>query len=361
MLVMQLYILPAFFLVVLLLGLPLNVLSLWVFSHRLKRWTRSSFFLFNLALADASWLLALPFLVQYHLDGVRWSLGQPFCKAVRLLYHNYFYLSIFFVTCISVDRYLAIVHPLRALSLMGRRQVCLLCAAIWVVTVVFSYPVVEMSLTQHCPLGNRTICTLYVFLEDTGESLPFSLCCSCTGFLLPFTAICYCCVCSVRELRARQTFPYRHCRKRRLTQVLSAVLVLFTLLYLPYHLTRNAAIVIRAIYPGNPVAWKPADLAFALEMCLCSLNTCVNPFFSCFVGRRFRQEFWGTFACRSHRHSDRRLVEPLGGRRLQIEVHTKAAILPLSVTEFFMAKTMPTKEENWRCTYTERPVREPTL
>lgn len=118
--VAQLYVLPSFFLVVLLLGLPLNLLSLWVFSHQLKRWTRSTVFLFNLTLADTSWLLALPLLFHYHLDGVYWRLGLPLCKAVRMLYHNYFYLSIFFVTCISVDRYLAIVHPLRSVALLSR-------------------------------------------------------------------------------------------------------------------------------------------------------------------------------------------------------------------------------------------------
>nr|XP_020480687.1 P2Y purinoceptor 4-like [Monopterus albus] len=287
---------PSFFLVVLILGLPLNLLSLWVFSHRLRRWTRSTVLLFNLTLADTSWLLALPFLIYFHLDQLYWSLGLPMCTAVRMLYHNYFYLSIFFVTCIGVDRYLAIVHPLRSLVLLGRRKTYLLCVAIWMAALVLSIPVASMTFIHTCPGSNRTICTLYILLSDPQESLPYSIFCSIAGFLFPLLSICYCGLRSVRELRRRPCLTDRHNKQRRLRRVLCAALVLFVLFYLPYHVSRNAAIVMRAVYPDNPASWRPLDLAFALEMCFCSLITCVNPMFSCFIGGQFRKEFHGTFA-----------------------------------------------------------------
>ncbi|CAB1322579.1 unnamed protein product [Coregonus sp. 'balchen'] len=297
--VVQLYLMPAFFLVVLILGLPLNLLSLWIFSHRLKRWSRSSVLLFNLAMADTFWLLALPFFIHYHLNGLHWGLGVSLCKILRLLYHNYFYLSIFFVSCISVDRYLAIVHPLRSVVLLSRRQTYLLCAVIWTVTMVISIPVAHMTLLQRCPGdSNRTVCTLYIYLDDTEESLPYSISCTCIGFLFPLASICYCCLRSVRELRLRSRQPQVHNSKGqhlRLTRVLTAVLIVFALFYLSYHLSRNATIVMHAMYPGRPASWQSADLAFCLEICLCSLNTCVNPLFTCFVGRQFRKELQDTF------------------------------------------------------------------
>lgn len=294
--VVQLYVMPSFFLAVLILGLPLNLLSLWVFFHRLRRWTRSTVFLFNLTLADTSWLLALPLLVNYHLDCLYWRVGLALCIGVRMFYHNYFYLSILFVTCISVDRYLAIVHPLRSLVLLGRRQTCLLCVALWVSTLLLSIPVATMSRIQTCPGSNRTVCTLYTLLNETGMSLPYSLVCSTFTFLIPLLCICYCGLHSVGELRRRPCRPDPHNKQRRLRRVLSAALVLFALLYLPYHLSRNAAISMRVVYPDNPASWRQADMVFVLEMCLCSLTTCVNPLFSCFIGGQFRREFHGTFA-----------------------------------------------------------------
>nr|XP_040017721.1 P2Y purinoceptor 3-like [Gasterosteus aculeatus aculeatus] len=286
---------PSFFLAVMILGLPLNLLSLSVFFHRL-RWTRSTVFLLNLTLADTSWLLALPYLINYHLDQLYWKLGQPLCMAVRMFYHNYFYLSIFFVTCVSVDRYLAIVHPLRSLVLLGRRQTGLLCAAVWAASLILSAPVVGMSWIQTCPGSNRTVCPLYMLLSETGESLPYSLFCSTVGFLFPLLSISYCGLRSVRELSRRPCCRDPLGKKRRLRRVLSAALVFFALFYLPYHLIRNAAIVMRAVYPHSPASWRRADVAFALEMCFCSLITCVNPLFSCFIGRQFGKEFQGTIA-----------------------------------------------------------------
>ena len=74
-------------------------------------------------------------------------------------------LSILFVSCISVDRYVAIVYPLRSLALVGPRPACLLCGAVWALTLLLSVPVVGMSFTQRCPGTNRTVCTLYMMMQ----------------------------------------------------------------------------------------------------------------------------------------------------------------------------------------------------
>lgn len=318
----ELYLMPYFLLAVLIVGLPLNLLSLWVFFHRLQRWTRSTVFLFNLTLADTSWLLVTsPFFISYHLD-MDWKLGWALCVGVRMACHNYFYLSIFFVTCVSVDRYVAIVHPLRSLTLLDRRQTSLLCVVVWVGALLLSIPVATMTLIQTCPGSNRTICTLYVLQSDTSKSLPFSLVCSTIGFLLPLMSICYCGLHTVRKLRNRPSRADPRNKQRRLRRVLSAVLVLFTLFYLPYHLSRNTAIAIRAIYPNNPSSWEHADLAYVLEMCLCGLVTCLNPLFSCFTGGQFRKELTGTFAAMLSRCSGTQ-VESLISKQTRITVRAR--------------------------------------
>ncbi|KAI5626981.1 P2Y purinoceptor 1 [Silurus asotus] len=299
--IVQLFLMPCVFVAVLVLGVPLNILSLWVLSRRLARNNRSSLFLHNLALADVSWLMALPFLIQFHFSGMEWSLGLLFCKLIRMLYHSYFYLSIFFVTCVSVDRYLAIVHPVHSPVLLTRQRAIMLCITVWVFAIVMSIPVAQLTHLSDCQNDNKTVCSLYIFNGTVKHSLTYSICCTCAGFLLPFIVLSYCYICSVCQLR-RRVDP----RLRGLACELGAAMVLFGLFYLPYHVSRNVAIAMPSLTPDDPWAWEMADLVFSIEMCVCSFTSCTNPLFSCFVGRTLRREISSTLSKLRKKHR----VEP---------------------------------------------------
>lgn len=308
--IVQLFLMPGIFLAVWVLGVPLNIISLWVLSRRLASSNRSTLFLHNLALADISWLMALPFLIQFHLSGMEWSLGVHFCKLIRILYHNYFYLSIFFVTCVSVDRYLAIVHPVNSPVLLTRQRAIMLCISAWVFAILMSIPVAQLTYISNCPRDNKTVCSMYIFMGSVKQSLPYSLCCSCVGFLLPLIVLSYCYIRSVCQLR-RRVDP----RLRGLACELGAAMALFGLFYLPYHVSRNVAIAMPSLAPDNPSSWEVADLVFSLEMCVCSFTSCTNPLFSCFVGKTLRRELWSnlTKLWKKHRvepeHKEERKTE----------------------------------------------------
>ncbi|XP_053347210.1 succinate receptor 1-like [Clarias gariepinus] len=314
--VVQLFLMPGIFLAVLVLGVPLNIVSLCVLSRRVARSNRSTMFLHNLAMADISWLMALPFLIQFHLSGMDWSLGLLFCKLIRMLYHSYFYLSIFFVTCVSVDRYLAIVHPIHSPVLLTRKRAIMLCVIIWVVSILMSIPVAQMTYSSNCQSNNKTVCSMYIFMGTVSQSLPYSLCCSCAGFLLPLIVLSYCYICSACHLR-RRVDP----RLRGLACELSAAMVLFGLFYLPYHVSRNMAIAMPSLTPDNPSAWEVADIVFSLEMCVCSFTSCTNPLFSCLVGRTLRRELWSTLWKLIKKHR----VEPENQDERKTEVSTVGA------------------------------------
>lgn len=306
---------PGIFVAVLTLGLPLNCLSCWLYFRRPRPWSRSTLFLHNLALADMSWLLALPFLIQYHMAGMRWTLGSTFCRVVRLLYHNYFYLSIFFVTCLSFDRYLAIVHPHRSAVLLSRQRALVVSLAVWAIIALMSYPVAYMSTTVPCLQHNWTVCNLYVLLADPKISLPYSICCSCLGFLLPFCALSYFYLKSVYRLR-RLSDP----RLQALAVDLAGAMVLFGVFYLPYHLSRNAAVVLRALKINKPSAWYTADLLFTVDMCICSLSSCINPLLGFLLGGTFRQGLREVFS-EIWRLRPRVRPEGTGERRLGDTTH----------------------------------------
>ncbi|XP_067849693.1 P2Y purinoceptor 1-like [Heptranchias perlo] len=272
----QIYLIPAAFLLVLVIGLTLNCLALCVMIRQTKPWNRSTLFLCNLTVADISWMLTLPFLIHYHFARLQWAFGDVVCKVVRCMYHVCFYSSIYFVTCISLDRYLAVVHPLQSFFLLSRRQSMYVCVGIWVLTSVVSIPSAFMTFTVSCS-SNQSVCTLYIFSYDTDKTLPYSVVSTVTGFILPFVAICYCYCNCTKELK-RHNLQHTQ-KKKKLFRLMYSVLVIIGLMYLPYHIVRNTCIVLRAFWSNQSRLIYSSDAGFSMEMAICSFNTCVNPFF----------------------------------------------------------------------------------
>ncbi|XP_075044786.1 P2Y purinoceptor 1-like [Mixophyes fleayi] len=283
----QSIIFPVTFLFILVVGLSLNLSVMWILVSRIKRWNRSTIFLFNLVLADVAWILCLPCLIYYHFNQLQWIFGDAFCKMTRTFYHTCYYCSIYFVTCLSIDRYLAIVHPLKSLRLLRKHQSLIVCLTVWAATFLSSLPVTFLARTQVCK-DNKTICSLYVFSQDTNVTLPFSLFSTTIGCLVPFASICYCYCSSVGELRR---FEMQRLKKRdRLAKLMCSTLVIFGLLYLPYHASRNVCIFLRAFWPNLSVVIERADACYFIEMAVCSLNTCINPLFCFLAGGDFREQ-----------------------------------------------------------------------
>ncbi|XP_071972727.1 P2Y purinoceptor 1-like [Engystomops pustulosus] len=283
----QRIIFPITFLFILLVGLSLNLSVMWILVFRIKRWNRSTIFLFSLVLADITWILCLPCLIYYHFNHLHWIFGDAICKLTRTVYHACYYCSIYFVTCLSIDRYLAIVHPLRSLRLQKKRQALVVCLSIWAATSIGSLPVTFLAGTQVCQ-NNKTICSLYVFSQKTQVTLPYSLFSTTVGCVLPFASICYCYCSSVGELRRMGV--HRLKKRNLLTKLMCSALVIFGLLYLPYHASRNTCIILRASGPYGPQVIERADAFFFIEMAVCSLNTCINPLFCFLAGGDFREQ-----------------------------------------------------------------------
>ncbi|OWK12795.1 CXCR2 [Cervus elaphus hippelaphus] len=71
-------------------------------------------YLLNLAMADLLFAMTLPIWAASKAKG--WIFGTPLCKVVSLLKEVNFYSGILLLACISMDRYLAIVHATRTLT-----------------------------------------------------------------------------------------------------------------------------------------------------------------------------------------------------------------------------------------------------
>ncbi|XP_042607016.1 chemokine XC receptor 1-like [Cyprinus carpio] len=67
-------------------------------------------FILNLAVSDLLFTFGLPFWASYYISG--WTFGDVGCKAVKFFFYVGFYSSVLFLTLMTVQRYMEVVHPL---------------------------------------------------------------------------------------------------------------------------------------------------------------------------------------------------------------------------------------------------------
>ncbi|XP_037702711.1 galanin receptor type 3 isoform X2 [Choloepus didactylus] len=97
-------------------------------------------FILNLAVADLCFILCcVPFQATiYTLDA--WLFGALVCKAVHLLIYLTMYASSFTLAAVSIDRYLALRHPLRSRALRTPRNARAAVGLVWLLAALFSAP-----------------------------------------------------------------------------------------------------------------------------------------------------------------------------------------------------------------------------
>ncbi|XP_042078689.1 lysophosphatidic acid receptor 6-like [Haplochromis burtoni] len=97
---------------IMVIGLPLNAVSLWILLRRHSLKSPNAVFMVNLALSDLLAIFSLPMRIYHHATGT--PLGIFTCLFSVIIFRKNLRSSASFITFISVDRLLAVVYPLRS-------------------------------------------------------------------------------------------------------------------------------------------------------------------------------------------------------------------------------------------------------
>ncbi|KAM6464229.1 proteinase-activated receptor 4 [Liasis olivaceus] len=150
-------VLPSFYTLVFLIGLPANALALWVLTTRVEK-LPSTIFLINLATADLLLCLLLPLKISYYFLGNHWPFGEVMCRFTTTAFYGNMYCSILLLACISVDRYFAVAHPFFARSFRSSAFAMGTCAVVWVVAVLFTLPLTLFRQSFPLHRTKQTLC-----------------------------------------------------------------------------------------------------------------------------------------------------------------------------------------------------------
>lgn len=119
------------------LGFPANCFSVFVSYQHIKQGNELGIYLMNLALADLFFIMMLPVWVDYILTDY-WPHGDTVCTVCVFLLFTHFYASVSLLCCIAVNRYLAVVHPLRYPFFRKMGPAIVICVLSWVGSAIFN-------------------------------------------------------------------------------------------------------------------------------------------------------------------------------------------------------------------------------
>ncbi|KAL2095302.1 hypothetical protein ACEWY4_010021 [Coilia grayii] len=269
------------FSLVFIFGLLFNLVAIYIFACTLKLRNETTTYMINLAMSDLMFVLSLPFRIYYFIKR-QWLFSDVLCKLSIALFYTNMYGSILFLTCISVDRFLAIVYPLRSRTLRTKRNARIACCCIWVAVLSGSLPTGFMlettsvknqkdNTSQYCfenyssKQWKKDLSKVVVFIETVGFFIPF---------LINLT-------CSIKVLRTLQD-PKTLARggqlnKKKILRMIVVHLLTFCFCFIPYNFNLVFYTLVRSQVFTSCTAKTVAKTINPITLCIAVTNCCFDP------------------------------------------------------------------------------------
>ncbi|XP_074938272.1 atypical chemokine receptor 2 [Phalacrocorax aristotelis] len=276
--------LPSFYTVVFLVGLAGNVLLFIVLLMYIKKKKKmTEVYLLNLVVSDFLLLLTLPFWALYISQLVTWDI---LCPVLNAMYTVNFYSGVFFVSCMSLDMYLQIVHACSPHSSTTWRKSILILVVVWVLSILLSIPDGLFSSTRQS--HNKTImCTHDYGQKHLFWKVVFRVIQNILGFLFPFLFMVFCyshiaCVLTTSRMPG----------SRRALCLVFTLVGFFFILWAPY----NVVLILHSLQDVGVIrsceSSRQLDYAMQITESLSFVHCCLNPLLYAFVKKRFRLYLW---------------------------------------------------------------------
>ncbi|KAM9610223.1 cysteinyl leukotriene receptor 2 isoform 2-T2 [Trichechus inunguis] len=270
---------PIMYLIIFIWGALGNGFSIFVFLQPYKKSTSVNVYMLNLAISDLLFTTTLPFRIDYYLRGSNWIFGDLACRFMSYSIYVNMYSSIYFLTVLSVVRFLATVHPLRLLHATSIRSAWILCGIIWILIMASSAVLLNNGVKQE---NNVTLC-----LEPSDNKIVklqiLNYVAFVVGFFLPFCILSICYLLIIRTL-LKVEFPesgQRISHRKALTTIIIA-LITFLLCFLPYHILRTLHLVMWSMCKTS------LHKAVVITLTMAATNSCLNPLLYYFAGENFK-------------------------------------------------------------------------
>uniref|UniRef100_A0A672G8F1 Substance-P receptor-like n=1 Tax=Salarias fasciatus TaxID=181472 RepID=A0A672G8F1_SALFA len=216
-----------------------NVTVIWIIMAHKRMRTVTNYFLLNLAFAEVSMSVfntVVNFTYAVHNE---WYFGLGYCR-----FHNFFpiaavFASIYSMTAIAVDRYMAIIHPLQ--QRMSATETKVTVGVIWILALLLAFPQYYYSTTFELP--GRVVCDIsWPEYRVCDFKIMYYVCVAILIYFLPLLVMaCAYLVVGLTlwasEIPGDSSDRYKEqlIAKRKVVKMMIVVVCTFAICWFPYH------------------------------------------------------------------------------------------------------------------------------
>ncbi|XP_015219632.2 proteinase-activated receptor 2-like [Lepisosteus oculatus] len=294
--------LPIVYIIVFVVSLPTNAMAIWVFLFRTKKKHPAAIYMANLALSDLLFVIWLPLKIAYHINGNNWIYGEGLCKVLVGFFYANMYCSILFITCLSVQRYWVIVHPLSH-QRKNNKIAVYVAITVWAVIWASTTSLYLYDQTVQIKDVDITICHDITKASQINYPFGFFITMGVFAYFIPAVVCIIAYVLMLRHLASSMTDENIGKKRRKAVLLIVTVLVMFLVCFTP----SNVMLLVHYSLLKQGEVNNGYGIYIA-TLCLASLNSCFDPFLYYYVSEEFRENVKNTLICRSVRTVERMRV-----------------------------------------------------
>ena len=293
------FLLPIMCVVVFLVGLGGNGLVIFSILSNKEMQSSSNILILNMALVDALVVTFVPALTVTYIIPL-YPFGNIWCKFNQYFIYACSFVGIYTLVAVSINRYLAVVYPVRSIYYRTKKNSFICALVIWIISLIGNIPTTMYFEVYNYAVENETksTCDTVDHKPDNPKDVKsfygsfFVL-----GYFLPVSFLCILYGRMLKKLRHIEVPGDNQSNERmRVHKRVTKLVVTVVFVYAFCNLPLNVVFMIQhfGYYPKNNLTFAIQNAAYNLGL----INSCVNPFIYAFLSTEFREKFARVLCCK---------------------------------------------------------------
>ncbi|XP_015593512.1 neuropeptides capa receptor-like [Cephus cinctus] len=289
-------------------GIIGNLMTCIVITKNSTMQTATNYYLFSLAVSDLTLLLlGLPNEISVFWQQYPWIWGLKLCRLRAFVSEMSSYVSVLTIVAFSMERYLAICHPLHPYAMSGLKRPIRFILGAWIIALVCAIPFAVYTNINYMvyPPGSGRISNESAVCAMLLHNMPkfplYEISCL-IFFLVPMVLIMVLYIRMGLKIQSNTLGPRvegsvhgetRQAQSRKaIIRMLSAVVITFFICWVPFHAQR-----LLYVYADRSIFGDINEWLYPLGGCLYYCSATINPILYNVMSAKYRSAFKEMLCC----------------------------------------------------------------